>query len=80
MFNHPKAPQTQFYYSSKTTINRPRAVRKLVEREKTETLLTFRCLLQEQKPEAGPGDANSEYIKLKVVGNVSKPSNSLAFY
>ncbi|KAL2737789.1 small ubiquitin-related modifier-like [Vespula squamosa] len=26
---------------------------------------------QEQKPEAGPGDANSEYIKLKVVGNDS---------
>ncbi|EGI67360.1 Small ubiquitin-related modifier [Acromyrmex echinatior] len=25
----------------------------------------------EQKPEAGPGDANSEYIKLKVVGNDS---------
>ncbi|PSN42085.1 hypothetical protein C0J52_13017 [Blattella germanica] len=25
----------------------------------------------EQKPDAGPGDANSEYIKLKVVGNDS---------
>lgn len=26
---------------------------------------------QEQKPDSGPGDANSEYIKLKVVGNDS---------
>lgn len=26
---------------------------------------------QEQKPDAGPGDTNSEYIKLKVVGNDS---------
>lgn len=23
------------------------------------------------QPDAGPGDANSDYIKLKVVGNVS---------
>lgn len=26
---------------------------------------------QEQKPDAGPGDPSSEYIKLKVVGNDS---------
>lgn len=32
----------------------------------------IRTYFQEQKPDAGPGDANSEYIKLKVVGNVSK--------
>lgn len=26
---------------------------------------------QEQKPDAGPGDSSSDYIKLKVVGNDS---------
>lgn len=26
---------------------------------------------QEQKPDSNPSDSNTEYIKLKVVGNVS---------
>nr|CAD7446505.1 unnamed protein product [Timema bartmani] len=34
------------------------------------------AVAKEQKPDAGPGDANSEYIKLKVVGNINSPLES----
>nr|CAD7460441.1 unnamed protein product [Timema tahoe] len=55
----------------------PRRQYSSLNRRKPSRLSQWRpAVAKEQKPDAGPGDANSEYIKLKVVGNINSSLES----